>query len=212
MPLPFEIAVIAIIAGGFGYQLGKYRTRRFQNQSEARLSRALKSRLPSPDYHLLNHLTLPISKGTTQIDHVLVSRFGVFVIETKNYSGWIFAGAHDKKWTQVLYKSKFRFQNPLHQNSVHVAAIRKALDFLPAKDIIPIVVFTGSAEFKTPIPFGVFTIESLLTFLKSQTIDVMSTNSVQFCVGRLETIRLSVTRATDVEHIERIRRRHGIND
>ena len=39
----------------------------------------------------MNHVTLRMDGGTTQVDHILVSRFGVFVIETKDYSGWIFA-------------------------------------------------------------------------------------------------------------------------
>lgn len=51
------------------------------------MSRALMKRFVAPDHHLLNHLTLPVGDGTTQIDHVLVSRFGVFVIETKDYRG-----------------------------------------------------------------------------------------------------------------------------
>jgi len=43
-----------------------------------------------PDYCLFKDELIPIDKGTTQIDHVLVSRFGIFVIETKNMKGWIF--------------------------------------------------------------------------------------------------------------------------
>ena len=45
------------------------------------------------DYVMLHDCTLPCADGTTQIDHILISPFGVFVIETKNYDGWIFGGA-----------------------------------------------------------------------------------------------------------------------
>lgn len=162
-----------------------------------------------PDYHLLNHVTIRLKDQTTQIDHVLISRFGVFVIETKDYQGWLFADPSDRYWTQVLYRAKFRFQNPIRQNYRHVCAIRELLDFLPPEVIRSIVVFTADAEFKTPIPDGVFTLEEFLAHLGRNTAEVMSANRVQFCVGRLETARLSITRKTDIEHIQQLRRRHG---
>lgn len=203
-------ALIAVIlALVIGFALGRYRTHVFQNRGEARLSRALKKRFLPPDYHLLNHLTLRLKDGTTQIDHVLVSRFGVFVIETKNYKGWIFASPDDRYWTQVLYRSKFRFQNPIRQNYSHVCAIQELLEFLPPNAILPVVVFTGEAEFRTTIPDGVFTLAKFLAYVEAHVTEVMSANRVQFCVGRLETARLSMTTTTDVEHVRQLRRRYG---
>ena len=162
-----------------------------------------------PDYHLLNHVTLRFNSETTQIDHVLISRFGVFVIETKNYKGWIFAGSGDRYWTQVLYRAKFTFQNPLRQNYRHVAAIRELLDFLPPDAIHQVVVFTGNAEFKTTVPDGVFTLAEFPAYVERHATEVMSANRVQFCVGRLETARLSITKRTDVEHVQQLRRWYG---
>jgi hypothetical protein len=207
--LEVTMFIAIIVALIIGFVLGRYKTYVFQNRSEARLSRALKTRFAAPDYHLLNHVTLRLEDGTTQIDHVLVSRFGIFVIETKGYKGWILAGPRDRYWTQVLYRAKFRFQNPLRQNHRHVRAIQELLDFLPAGVVRPVVVFTGDAEFKTNIPDGVFTVAGFLTFVEGTTQEVMSVNRVQFCVGRLETTRLSITKATDVEHVQALRRRYG---
>ena len=45
--------------------------------------------LPSYEYKIFNDILLATESGTTQIDHIVVSRFGIFVIETKNYRGWI---------------------------------------------------------------------------------------------------------------------------
>jgi hypothetical protein len=202
-------AVLVAVALVIGFALGRFQTHVFQNRSEARLSRALKMRFVAPDYHLLNHLTIRLKDGTTQIDHVLVSRFGIFVIETKNYRGWIFASPGDRYWTQVFYQAKFRFQNPLRQNHGHVRAIQELLDFLPADVIHPVVVFTGDAVFKTNIPDGVFTLTGFLAYVEGITAEVMSINRVQFCVGRLETTRLSITKLTDVEHVQGLRRRYG---
>jgi hypothetical protein len=205
--VPF--ALLVAVAFVIGIVLGRYQTHVFQNRGEARLSRALKMRFVAPDYHLLNHVTIRLKDGTTQIDHVLVSRFGIFVIETKDYTGWIFAGAGDRYWTQVLYRAKFRFQNPLRQNHRHVRAIQELLDFLPSHVVRPVVVFIGDAEFKTNIPDGVFTLAEFLAYVESNTAEVMSVNRVQFCVGRLETTRLSISKATDVEHVQGLRRRYG---
>ncbi len=71
------------------------------------------------------YLPRPDGKGTTQVDHVVISEFGVFVIETQNLSGWIFGRAEDASWTQQVYRKRQRFQNPLHQNKLHVRALQK---------------------------------------------------------------------------------------
>ena len=70
-------------------------------------------RLPAEHYQRFDDVTLPSADGSTQIDHVLLSRFGVFVIETKNMAGWIFGDAHQAQWTQQLYRRRYRFQKPV---------------------------------------------------------------------------------------------------
>lgn len=192
-----------------GYLLGRYRASSAQNHGEALVCRELQVNFPGPDYHLLNHITLKLKDGTTQIDHILVSRFGVFVIETKDYKGWIFANAKHATWTQVLYRWKFKFQNPIFQNMRHVRAVQELLDFLPPEAIKSTVVFTGRAEFKTEMPSGVYTLSGLIDYLRAATEEVMSLNRVQFCVGRLETARLAISGQTDLEHVKSLQRKHG---
>jgi|SRR5690349_166967 len=209
---PGVILLAVLVAWLLGYLVGRFRTHSFQNRGEAKVSRALTKRFPAPDYFLMNHVTLQVGGGTAQIDHILISRFGIFVIETKDYSGWIFGSADDRKWTAVYYRLKFRFQNPLRQNSGHVRAIQNLLEFLPANAIRSVVVFAGSGRFKTRVPEGVFDLSGLLAHIEGHITEVMSLNRVQFCVGRIETARRSVSKATDVEHIQRLRRKYGIRD
>jgi hypothetical protein len=168
----------------------------------------VQERFRSPDYHLMNHVTVQLEDGTTQIDHILVSRFGVFVIETKDYKGWIFANAGQATWTQVFFKAKFRFQNPIFQNLRHVRAVEKQLDFLPAGVVKSVVVFVGDAEFKTEVPPGVFGLSGFEEYLHRQTVELVSVNRLQFCVGRLETARLAISGKTDVEHVRSLAHRH----
>jgi len=63
---------------------------------EFKVNLATKLFLDKRIYTLLKNVTLPTADGTTQIDHVIVSRYGVFVIETKNMKGWIFGSAQQK--------------------------------------------------------------------------------------------------------------------
>lgn len=188
---------------------GSWRFPKFQNRGEALVSRVLRGHFESPDYHLMNHVTLRISDGTTQVDHILVSRHGVFVIETKDFNGWILGDAADHSWTQVIFRARFQFQNPIHQNYRHVRAVQDLLDFLPTDAIKSIVVFTGDAEFKTEIPKGVVTIDNLAEHVRLHTEDIITKNRMQFCVGRIETARLAISTQTDVEHVERLARKYG---
>lgn len=204
------VDVLAFAAAALaGFLVGRFRVYRLQHHGEMEVSRALTAAFAPPAYHLLNSVTLPLDDGTTQIDHVLISRFGVFVIETKHYKGWIFANARSPVWTQVLFKRKYRFQNPLRQNYKHVKAVQGLLDFLPPDLVSSAVVFTGEGEFRTPRPQGVYSLQSLIDYLQSFTREVISENRLQFCIGRLEWRRHALTRQTDVEHRASLQRRFG---
>jgi restriction system protein len=186
---------------GFGIKsYHRYRIRIGQNRGEASVRKIITASFPPPQYHLLNNITVPFKEGTTQIDHILVSTRGVFVIETKNYSGWLFGDESSKQWMQVLYKVKSKFQNPIHQNYLHVKVVEQLLDFLPKEHIHSIVVFTGSGQFKTPVPPGVVYLSQLTDFLKDFQEDAVSPNRVELSVGRLECKRYELTRMTDLQH------------
>jgi hypothetical protein len=205
--------IYILLALAVGFALGRLSASAFKNsfqsRGEALLSRLVRTNFGAPDYHLMNHVTLQMTDGTTQVDHIIVSRFGVFVIETKHYKGWIFANEKHANWTQVLFNAKYKFQNPILQNFRHVRAVQDLLDFLPPSAIKSVVAFTGEAEFKTEVPPGVFSLSGLIDYLREQTVEVMSLNRVQFCVGRLETARLAISGKTDVEHVQSLERRHG---
>lgn len=190
--IPAILLAIYAISSNVSYRL--------QNQGEATVSNFLMSSLPLDKWHLLNNVTLKVDDHTTQIDHVLVSRYGVFVIETKHYSGWIFGDANSKSWTQVLYRMKFRFQNPIRQNFKHIKAVQELLDFMPPDHTKGLVVFSGNATFKNTPPAGIHTINSLASYLKGLTEEVLTENRMQFCVGRIECMRFALTKATDIEH------------
>jgi len=84
---------------------------------ELQVNLAARLLLDKNTYHLIKNVTIPTDDGTTQIDHIIVSPYGVFVVETKNVSGWIFGKERDAQWTQKLHGNHSqKFQNPLRQN------------------------------------------------------------------------------------------------
>lgn len=125
------------------------------------------------EYYPFNNVILKTPDGTTQIDHILISRYGIFVIETKDFKGWIFGTADQRTWTQSLYgpfytSSKYHFQNPIRQNYKHVMAVESYLG-IETQSIFNLVVFTGESEFKTDMPENVLYLHNLLPYIQSQT-------------------------------------------
>lgn len=78
---------------------------------------------------LINNYVFQGEQRSVQIDHILINCFGVYVIETKNYSGIIYGKENYDEWTQVLSygKVKNRFRNPIKQNAGHIYNLKKIL-------------------------------------------------------------------------------------
>ncbi len=118
-------------------------------------------------YHGIQNVTISDGHGTTQIDHVYISRYGIFVLETKNYKGWIFGSPNDRNWTQKLFKNSYRFQNPLWQNKKHIRCLSQLLELAEDK-FHSVIVFCPDAEFKTQMPDNVvYSGKPLCHYIKS---------------------------------------------
>ncbi|WP_269915228.1 nuclease-related domain-containing protein [Acinetobacter sp. HY1485] len=160
---------------------------------------------------LLNDCTFVIHDGhTTQIDHILVSPFGVFVIETKNYQGWIFGSERQKQWTVCLGSKKFQFQNPLHQNYLHLKTLVELFESeVEEQHFHSVVVFVGKSEFKTDMPANVCQGEHWVHHIKNFKKPILSAQQVQSIVKKLEANALKKGFETDCQHIENLKKRHA---
>lgn len=163
-----------------------------------------KIRLDKNTYHLIKNVTLPTDDGTTQIDHVIVSVYGVFVIETKNMKGWIFGGKHQRTWTQKIFKETNKFQNPLFQNYKHTKTLESLLD-LTDQQIFSVVVFAGDSTFKTEMPENVTSGGGYIRYIKSKTIPVLSPSEVSEVIAKIETGRLNPSFKTHREHVAHVK-------
>ncbi|MEW6039111.1 MAG: nuclease-related domain-containing protein [Pseudomonadota bacterium] len=210
--MPAASGLIAMgMAAATGFFLGRWRRIEHELEGEAAVRRILAAYLKPPHYHVMNNLTLRSGDGTTQVDHVVASRFGVFVIESKHYQKcWIYGDAKSPTWTAVYFKRKHSLQNPLWQNYKHANTLEELLkDILPAAHLQSFVAFTGSAEFKTKVPENVTHAYQLARKIQAHSRERLSQSQVEQCVGRLECQRLAISKKTDVEHVAYLNRKFG---
>ncbi|GEN46645.1 nuclease-related domain-containing protein [Alkalibacillus haloalkaliphilus] len=100
------------------------------------------------DYYYLSDLLIKNPKaksGYSQVDHVIITPHGLFVIETKNYQGTIYGGKNRKTWS---VNGKFKMMNPFTQNYGHMKALAALIDTKYQKSFISIVSFTKRCTFK----------------------------------------------------------------
>lgn len=164
--------------------------------------------LPEHTYQQFHDLVIPINNGTTQVDHVILSKYGVFVVETKHLTGWIFGSPEQARWTQKIYKQTYRFQNPLRQNFKHTKAV-SALLRLPDEVVHSVIVFSGDCTFKTPMPENVTTLIGHVRYIQRFKAVIMTDE--QLCDARvaLERIQSKSTRETKRAHIQQLKEKSG---
>jgi hypothetical protein len=110
------------------------------------------SQLPK-EFKVLNDLMIVNSKaksGYSQIDHIVISPYGFFVIETKNYQGTIYGASDRKEW---LVNGKFKFMNPFVQNYGHIQAVKNLIAPKYHEFFISVVSFTKRCTFKTDLAY-----------------------------------------------------------
>jgi hypothetical protein len=198
----FGLLLTAFIAALLGFCAGRQALMP-KSIGEALLANAVEAKFSQPHY-LLNNVTLPKESGTTQIDHILVAATGIFVIETKHYQGWIFGDPKKPKWTQVIYRKKRQFQNPVHQNYGHLKTVQELFN-LPELNFFSVVVFTGDAEFKTELGPNVFNLPKFLEWLSLNRPQVFDERKMAYILGRIEMQRLRWSRETDEYHLNHVR-------
>ena len=163
------------------------RSPRFKGKlGEKATNLGLKLRLNPASYKIIEDIRVSDSMGSTQIDLVVVSQHGIFVIEVKNFKGWIYGRENDKYWTQVLYSKKSKFYNPLLQNYRHIKALEEFLD-VDKSAIHSIVFFVGDVEFKTPMPPNVMK-SGLTNYIKKFEKIYFSQEEVEEIASRLKNI------------------------
>ncbi|MBD9653756.1 NERD domain-containing protein [Pseudomonas sp. PDM12] len=157
-------------------------------------------------YRRLHNVTLNTPDGTTQIDHVFLSVYGIFVLETKNMSGWIFGSEKQAQWTQKFPKHTFKFQNPIRQNYKHIKALEANLGISP-EHLHSVITFVGGSTFKTEVPANVTQGIGFVRYIKSFQQPVFSETEVDAMLHDLQVGRRTPNLATHREHVQNLKLR-----
>jgi hypothetical protein len=167
------------------------------------INNLLKRKFSSDHYALHTDLLIPKAQDgeLTQIDHVLVSVFGIFVIETKNYSGLILGSATSRNWTISYGKTRKSSLNPILQNAAHIDALHHLLK-LPKCNFHNLVALVGTAKLKEPIP-GVFA-SGLSESIAAQNSPVLSPDQVAEISLILARVSLSKNTSAKAEHLRQV--------
>lgn len=155
-------------------------------------------------YRPFHDLLLATPDGSTQIDHVFVSPYGLFIIEIKNMKGWISGSEKQRQWTQKIYRRSFRFQNPLHQNFRHARAMAELLG-VPEASLHSIIVFVGGGTFKTPVPPNVVQGGAYIRYIKRFHERVFSDEEVTAICRQIDEEKLQSSRSARREHVRHVR-------
>lgn len=150
----------------------------------------LLSFLPKDKYMVLNDLMFKNGPYTTQIDHIVVSVYGIFIIETKNYKGWIYGNANKSHWTQNIWGNKYPLYNPIFQNKNHISFLLRKFNILREKriNIFPIVVFTNASKLRlTGNCKYVIGLRELMSYIRSFSQKIMTIDKCNYIAFILQT-------------------------
>ncbi len=209
--IPHVFFVIA--ACGFGFlllaahrALKEARIRHYGDRAEKLVSNYLKSHFPQSV--VLNNVFLPNKNGSTQVDHILLSKYGVFVIETKSHNGIIFTG--EKEWVQHDRNKVVFFHSPLLQNKIHCDALRRLFrksDEFAFLDVQAVTVFTSRKVRFSSKEDGVVLLKDLSRYIKGNKGGALSLGTIKRMARFLQKNKVK-SRAVKRQHERLMRKRH----
>ena len=150
---------------------------------------AILSFLPSDKYKIINDALIKSNDRTIQIDHLVISVYGIFVIETKNYKGWITGSDDSEYWTKNVFGNKYKFYNPIRQNKAHISALSKQLG-LSFNKFIPIIVFSNRADLKVNTVHNVIYTTQINRVIKAYSDIKFSEDDIQKLCNKISLLNI----------------------
>ena len=173
---------------------------------------AVLSKLDAAQYRHFSNLIIPAPNGTTQIDNIVVSPFGVFVIEAKYFQGWIFGGAKQEKWTHTLSRfEKYAFANPIRQNYGHIKALARLLR-QPESRFHSVIVFAHrNCQLKTELPANVCLQHNFIEYIQGFTKNIVDDAALARIYSVLQQPEWQATEDKKAAHVERLKAAQRLN-
>lgn len=206
------LVLLLILLGGLKFNFASIKGR----VGEAYVNRILE-KLNNEEYKTFHDVYVPNKDGgITQVDHIVTSPYGIFVIETKHYKGWIFGKEDQKYWTQVIYKRKEKLFNPIWQNFGHLSALKAYADIEENK-IHSIIAFSNNSTLKFVDNFKkarVIQFHELLQVINGYSRPVFTNQQLQAVnskIGKLLLVDRKEKINIKKDHIETIKRKKRVS-
>lgn len=158
--------------------------------AESRVRRILSQGLDKRHYTVLNDVVVPSGGGTIEIDHVVVSKFGIFVIESQYARGWVSGTEVQERWKQQSLGRITRFDNPVYHNRLQAQALERLLEF-PGLVFHRLVVMVGQKGFKTDMPPNVLAPEKLVRQMRKRSEHLLNPEQAARALTGIESARLN---------------------
>lgn len=176
-------------------------------EGEALVAQTLQ-RLPTSDYCVLHNVMLRTGTQLTQIDHLVISVYGIFIIETKHYKGIIIGSDEHYSWQQRVGKKRFQLRSPIKQNIAHVLAVSQNLK-LDKRVLIPIVVFTGQCTLRVHTKSHVLYLSQLISTIRKYQTKSFTPDEVIQLTEQLRDLNVDC-KETRKEHIKQINQKKNL--
>ena len=237
--LPEEYAVLNDILLQTGIQFRKYSLIEYQKYGETPWELAVKVgkkkfKPVKKQVALAQIMSNPnarfyeIVKKSSQLDHLIVSPYGIFVVETKNHKGWVFGDVNGKVWTQVLGgdagwrayggHSHYTFFNPVTQNELHMEHLSRQIK-IPRNFMTGMIVFTNPEAYLGNVNCTCcYTLDIFAEALLSYNNVLWNKKQTEFVIKSVEKLNSSsyslnkehVTYVKDLQHRHEINRMYAL--
>lgn len=164
--------------------------------ASSRVRRMLDATLEKRFYTPMHDLTLTAGGGTVHFDHIVVSQFGIHVIDSLSRSGWISGTESQVLWRQKTLVRSSKFENPVHANFLRVQALERLLQ-LPLSRFHPLMLFGGHEGFRTTMPKNVIDLDHLIRKIRADTRQALSPEEADRAVLKIQN---SIVRRTISDH------------
>lgn len=159
-------------------------------------------KLPQEYIVLNNQVLIDSNNNSHQIDHIVISHYGIFVIETKNFDGYIRGNKYSDKWMQYFGKNKrIQFKNLLHQNYGHILALQDILK-LDNNKFFLIICFTGNSKLNIGNVEEVVKLDYLISKILSY-----SNIILDFNLNMIKEYIENISNDIEENHIEKVRQK-----
>ena len=150
--------------------------------------------------YVINNLTLENNGNTSQIDHIVINPRGIFVLETKNYSGRIYGLENQHEWVQYLADGKVenKIYNPLKQNATHAYKVQKIVGDLPVQSLV-VFVQNNTQNIEARNVISLNGLNDILNYGK----DVLSVVDMQFAYHALLNAKSNISEEQHIANVNR---------